>query len=147
MKVSPNKFAQYRTYSHHDHDIDSIDEEFWPVMGILGSIISVWWGFIHLVDKFTFNFMPWWIEPFTIIPVFGYVVMSDVFQSFNPLHWWPLIWGYKMEMSDSKAIHFHPVAKDKILTQYGGPMNVHFVDFNTIKFRRKRDAVIFSLKA
>ena len=35
MKLSPKnqrKFIMYRTYSHHDHDIDGMDEEFWPIM-------------------------------------------------------------------------------------------------------------------
>ena len=144
MKLSQHQ--KIRLYSHYDHHLEE-DEDFWTVMGILITIMGLWTGFIHLLDYFTFDMIPWWAEPFTIIPVILFVVMKERYDSLNPLHWWPLIWGYKMEMSDSKTIHFHPVAKDKILTQYGGPMNVHFVDFNTIKFRRKRDAVIFSLKA
>jgi len=42
-----------RMYSHapgpHDHDFD-VEEEFWPIMGILFAIIGVWTGIVHLID-------------------------------------------------------------------------------------------------
>ena len=89
-KVAKQKVSM--TYSHYDEDID---EEGWLLVGIFACVIGCWWGFIHLLDKFTFNFMPWYAEPFTIFPVGGYFVVAD-FYGKNPLHWWPLIWGYKM---------------------------------------------------
>ena len=58
MKLSPKsqqKFIMYRTYSHHDHDIDDLDGEFWPVMGILLAVWGVWTGAIHLIDWLTFD--------------------------------------------------------------------------------------------
>ena len=78
MKLSTKnqyKFIQYRTYSHHDHDIDDMEEEFWPVMGILFSILAVWTGFIHLLDFLTWDIIPWWAEPFTILPLLFLIVM------------------------------------------------------------------------
>ena len=63
-KVAKQKVSM--TYSHYDEDID---EEGWLLVGIFACVIGCWWGFIHLLDKFTFNFMPWYAEPFTIFPV------------------------------------------------------------------------------
>ena len=63
MKLSHNnqpKFLQYRTYSHHEHDLDDLDGEFWPIIGILFAILGIWTGFIHLVDYLTLNVIPWW---------------------------------------------------------------------------------------
>ena len=39
-------------YSHHDHDLD-IEDDFWPMLGILLFIIGVWTGIVHLIDWFT----------------------------------------------------------------------------------------------
>ena len=46
MKLSPHKFAQYRT--HHEIDVD-MDEEFWPMMGILFTIWGGWTGVVGAV--------------------------------------------------------------------------------------------------
>ena len=48
MKLSRQQ--QHRMYSHHDHDIDSLDEEFWPVLGILLAIWGTWTGVVHFLD-------------------------------------------------------------------------------------------------
>ena len=72
MKLSPKnqqKFIMYRTYRHHDPDIDDFDEDFWPVMGVLLTILGIWTGAIHLIDFLTWNAIPLWAEPFPIIPI------------------------------------------------------------------------------
>jgi len=79
MKLSPRKQQKYimlRTYSHHDHDIDDMDGEFWPMMGILLAILGVWTGFIHFIDYLTIDAIPWWAEPFTITPVIFLIIMK-----------------------------------------------------------------------
>ena len=43
-------------------------------------------------------------------------------------------------------ITIRPLDTERIMQQHGGPMNVHIIDFEHIKFRRKRDAVIFGLR-
>ena len=131
-------------YSHHDDDED-MEGDGWLILGLGAFIIGIWWGFVHLLDMFTFNVMPWWIEPFTIFPVSGYFVVADFFGK-NPLHWWPLIWGYKIKLPDSEKIVLHPIDGDELVEKYGGPLNVHIVDPSYIKFRKRRDAVIFSLR-
>ena len=149
MKLSKNKqlkFIQYRTYSHHEHDIDDLDGEFLPVLGILISILAFWTGLIHLLDYLTWNFIPWWAEPFTIAPIIFLIVMKEKYDSLNPAHWWPLFWGYKMSLPDEDRITIRPIDIDRIMKQHGGRLNVHVVDYTTIKFRRRKDAVIFSLR-
>ena len=44
-------------YSHHDADFD--EDDIPTMIGILLGIVLVWWGVVHLVDKFTFDYLPW----------------------------------------------------------------------------------------
>jgi len=145
MKLSPNKFVQYRTYSHHDHDIDDLEDEFWPMMGILFALLGVWTGVIHLIDWLTFDFIAWYIEPFTIIPLIILVIMKEKFDSLNPMHWWPMFWGYKVSLPEEDRIKIYPLDGEDLLKKYGGPLHVHIIDYQTIKFRKQKDAVIFGL--
>ena len=148
MKLSPKnqqKFLMLRTYSHHDHHIDDIDEEFWPLMGVLFTIVGIWTGVIHLLDWLTFDAIPWWAEPFTIAAVIFFIVMKDIFDSLNPLHWWPIFWGYKVNLKEEDRITIRPTDTDRIMTQHGGKLNVHIIDYDTLKFRKRKDAVFFTL--
>lgn len=138
------KQQKMRMYSHYDHDLD-IEDDFWPVVGILLSILGVWTGFIHLVDWLTFNFIPWWLEPFTITPIIIIIIMNERFDSLNPLHWWPLFCGYNVTLPNREVITIHPLDKERILKKYGGLRNVHIVDYETLKFRKMKDAVLFNL--
>jgi len=149
MKLSHQnqpKFLQYRTYSHHEHDLDDLDGEFWPVMGILFAILGLWTGVIHLLDYLTWNVIPWWAEPFTIAPIIFLVVMKERYDSLNPAHWWPMFWGYNVSLPEEDRITIRPIDTDRILKQHGGKVNVHIIDYETIRFRRQKDAVIFSLR-
>ena len=149
MKLSHEnqpKFLQYRTYSHHEHDLDDLEGEFWPIMGILFAILGLWTGFIHLLDYLTWNVIPWWAEPFTIAPIIFLIVMNERYDSLNPAHWWPMFWGYNVSLPEDDRITIRPIDTDRILKQHGGRVNVHIIDYETIKFRRQKDAVIFSLR-
>ena len=141
--VFKNNPAIYTFQNSHNYDIDS-DEDGWVVLGILGGIIGLWWGVIHLLDAFTFDFIIWWAEPFTILPMFLYAMMMEFMQRKNPLHWWPLVWGYKIKLPDSQWGIIHLLDEDELMEKYGGPFNVYIVG-NCIQFRRKKDAVVFSL--
>jgi hypothetical protein len=136
---------QHRMYSHHDHDIDSLDEEFWPVLGILLAIWGAWTGVVHFLDWLTVDAIAWYVEPWTIIPFLFFLIMKEKFDSFNPLHWWPMVWGYNAKLPDEDRITIRPLDTQRIMKQYGGPLNVHIVDYEYIRFRRKKDAVIFGL--
>ena len=64
-------------YSHHDHDIDvDMDEEFWPMMGILFTIWGGWTGVVHFLDWLTVDAIVWWAEPLTILPFIFLLVMA-----------------------------------------------------------------------
>ena len=149
MKLSPRKQQKYimlRTYSHHDHDMDDLEGEFWPIMGILLAILGVWTGIIHLIDYLTIDAIPWWAEPFTITPVIFLLIMKEHYDSLNPLHWWPMVWGYQAKLPEEDRITIRPLDTERIMEQHGGRLNVHIIDYEHIKFRRKKDAVIFGLK-
>jgi len=142
MKLSKQQKA--RMYSHHDHDIDS-DEDFWPMMGVLFTIIAVWTGVVHFVDWATWNVIPWWAEPFTIVPVIFLIIMKEHFDSLNPLHWWPMVWGYQAKLPEDDRITIRPLDTERIMKQHGGRLNVHIIDYEHIKFRKRKDAVVFTL--
>ena len=143
MKLSPHKFAQYRT--HHEIDVD-MDEEFWPMMGILFTIWGGWTGVVHLIDWLTVDAIVWWAEPLTILPFVFLLIMKEKFDSLNPMHWWPMFFGYKIKLPDEDRVKIYPIDGADLIKKHGGLLNVHIVDYEHIKFRRKCDAVIFSLK-
>ena len=128
---------------HHDPDFD--EEDLPTVIGIMIGILLLWWGVVHLIDKFTFDALPWWAEPFTILPMFGYIVMLEKYETANPLHWWPMLWGYKVPLANEDEIVLYPLDRDALVKQWGGRGNVYFIDHKNIKFRKKKDAVNYCL--
>ena len=138
------KQQKIRMYSHYDPDLD-VEEDFWPIMGILFTLLAVWTGFVHFVDSVTMNVIPWWMEPFTIMPVALLIVMKERFDSLNPLHWWPMFWGYKVQLPEKERITIRPLDSERIMTNHGGKLNVHIIDYETVKFRKSKDAVMFTL--
>jgi len=143
MKLSQQQ--KIRMYSHHDRDLD-VEDEFWPILGILLAILGVWTTFIHWVDYVTFDAIPWWAEPFTIAPMVFLLIMKEHYDSLNPLHWWPMFWGYQAKLPDEDRITIRPLDVERIMNQHGGRLNVYIIDYQHIKFRRKKDAVIFGLR-
>ncbi len=104
QRKNPNKFIQYRT--HHEIHMDE-DEELGLMLGILGFIVGAWWGIVHLIDMF-FNKLVWWQEPLTIIPVLivvlPYAWMVEIYGK-NPMHWWPVVWGTKVDIPEREPFH------------------------------------------
>jgi len=143
MKLSPHKFAQYRT--HHEIDVD-MDEEFWPMMGILFTIWGGWTGVVHLIDWLTVDAIVWWAEPLTIFPLVFLLIMKEKFDSLNPMHWWPMFFGYKIKLPDEDRVMIYPIDGADLIKKYGGPLHIHIVDYEHIKFRRKKDAVMYALR-
>ena len=149
MKLGRNnqqKYLQFRTYQHHDHDIDDIDEEFWPMMGILFTLWGGWTAVVHFLDWLTLDAIVWWAEPFTVIPVIFLFIMHEKYDSLNPLHWWPLFFGYKIKLPEEDRVKIYPIDGADLIKKYCGPLQVHIVDYEHIKFRKKRDAVMFGLR-
>jgi len=148
QRKNPNKFIQYRTHHeiHMGHGPDE-DEDLGIVLGILGFVVGIWWGIVHLVDMF-FNRLVWWQEPLTIIPVLLVVVPTamivEVYGN-NPLYWWPLCWGTKVGIPEREPFRAYDEQLEMLLKEYG-PSRVYMEDYTTLKFRTKKDAVMFSLK-
>ena len=136
MKLSQQQIR--RMYSHHEHDLD-LEDEFWPMMGVFGAILLAWTGIIHLIDWLTFDAIPLWAEPLTITPLIFLIVMKEIYDSINPLHWWPMFWP------EEDHITIRPLEAEDVLNKYGGRCNVFIIDHEHIKFRRRKDAVMFGL--
>lgn len=142
MKMSQQQ--RRRMYSHHDRDVD-VDEDFWPMIGVLGTFWFIWTALIHFLDWLSFDVVPLWAEPLTVIPFVVCLILFQVFDSANPLHWWPLMWGYKVRLPDDYLVNVYNT-EDRIIEKHGGKINVCVLDHEYIKFRRKKDAVIFGLR-
>jgi hypothetical protein len=143
MKMS--KQQKIRMYSHYDPHLDE-EDDFWPIVCILLTIIGLWTGAVHLIDYWTMDSIPWWAEPFTIVPVIFVIIMKERFDSLNPLHWWPMFWGYNVKLPSREVITIRPLDQERIMNQYGGMRNVHIIDYETLRFRKSKDAVIFNLR-
>ena len=142
-KLFKQKFSMM--YSHYDDYERDIDDEGHIVLGLGLSVWAIYWGIIHVIDKFTFNFMPWWVEPFTAFPLVGLLALVEIFGK-NPLHWWPLFWGTKIKTcNDDDDPIKHTLHLDGVIERMGGPANVYIVDWQTIKFRKKKDIVKYLL--
>lgn len=127
---------QFYYHEPEDHEPGMATE-----LTVLAVLITVWWGIVHFVDWLTFDAIVWWAEPFTVLILIPLLIMFMEFGA-NPLNWWPLIWGTKVEMEGNDFMSVW--RKEEAFLKYGGPRNVYWTN-NYIKFRRKKDAVTFCL--
>ncbi|MBC8435391.1 MAG: hypothetical protein H8D84_00260 [Proteobacteria bacterium] len=142
-KNLPN-FIQYRT--HHEIDID--DDDGLAIVGtVLTVIVGLWWGLVHIIDIF-FDKLSWWMEPLTIIPFLAVALptmwVSEMYGR-NPMHWWPMVWGTKVTLPDREPFHAYDEKFEKVVREFG-PTRIYVVDYNTLKFRTKKDATLYCLR-
>ena len=124
---------------YHSPEEDIPDRFLWIVLAV---IVGVWWAAVHFVDWLTVDRIPWWLELLLIIPVFSVMALVMAYGR-NPLHWWPLVWGTRVEIPDSLLFHMNYDA-DRFIKKYGGRLNICVTEQHVI-FRRRRDAVSFCL--
>ena len=127
---------------YHDDDEDFGDD--YIVLGLGVGILGVYWLAVHFLDKWTIDLLPWWVEPFTAIPLVGLLALTEIFGK-NPLHWWPLVWGTKIQIRQDDDPIKHSLEIDEIKQRLGGPLNVYVIDWQTLKFRRKKDVTKYLL--
>ncbi len=127
---------------YRDDDEDFGDD--YIVLGLGVGILGVYWLAVHFLDKWTIDLLPWWVEPFTAIPLVGLLALTEVFGK-NPLHWWPLVWGTKIQIRQDDDPIKHSLEIDEIKERLGGPLNVYVIDWQTLKFRRKKDVTKYLL--
>jgi hypothetical protein len=121
--------------------------------GVLLAIWGIYWLVIHWIDWVLGNLMVWWVEPltlFVVLPILiAFSLVIDKYESYNPLHWWPMFWGTKI-MIDRETDFYIAFDSEEFVQNNGGKYNVFCgTDSNEdlyVKFRRRRDAVVYSLK-
>jgi len=142
-------YHRYPPYMGHYHDYDDDDEN--DVYIIIGTFFILWalyWAVVHFVDWLLGNWLPWWMEPLTL---FFWLPPTIVVLKFgyNPLNWWPMVWGTRV-LAPERVEQAHNIDEQKLLKKLGGPRNVWFTtndDYDLVlKFRRRKDAVFFSMK-
>ena len=129
--------------SNRYHDDEDFGDDY-IVLGLGVGILGVYWLAVHFLDKWTIDLLPWWVEPFTAIPLVGLLALTEIFGK-NPLHWWPLVWGTKIQIRQDDDPIKHSLEIDEIKQRLGGPLNVYVIDWQTLKFRRKKDVTKYLL--
>ena len=138
------------THYHRPWDDDAVGMTSWEwsVIGVVCLVIwALYWLCIHWVDYFVGDWLAWYVEllsPLMALPV----IWLYTRYSHNPLHWWPMVWGHPVKLDQNNA-DLVLMDSAEIVDSMGGPMRVwcdvrdHGVVY--LKFRRRRDAVWFSL--
>lgn len=124
---------------HHERfETDDLTEDFWLLVGIVAGVWITYSSVLYFADKWTFNILPWYFEVFSIFPVTFYFVLGDQYGK-NPANWWPIVCGTKVKCKENSILD------DLRLKQLGGPFNVYQPDYETLKFRRKKDAFKYTM--
>jgi hypothetical protein len=149
----PPQFGRrkHRGYYRDHHELEDGDGVL--LAGILLAIWGIYWLVVHWIDWAIGNLMVWWVEPLTLfvtLPIMiTFSLVIDKYESWNPLHWWPMFWGTKI-MIDRETDFYMAFDPEEFVQNHGGKYNVFCsTDSNEelyVKFRRKRDAVVYSLK-
>ena len=150
----PPQFGRrkHRGYHYRDHH-EMEDGDGVLLAGVLLAIWGIYWLIVHWIDWALGNLMVWWVEPltlFVVLPILiAFSLVIDKYESWNPLHWWPMFWGTKI-MINRETDFYMAFDSEEFVQNHGGKYNVFCsTDSNEdlyVKFRRKRDAVVYSLK-
>ena len=149
----PPQFGRRKHRGHYHDRFEPDDGDGVLLGGILLAIWGIYWLVVHWIDWAIGNLMVWWVEPLTLfvtLPVVGFfALIIDKYESWNPLHWWPIFWGTKI-MIDRETDFYMAFDPEEFVQNHGGKYNVFCsTDSNEdlyVKFRRRRDAVVYSLK-
>jgi hypothetical protein len=138
------------TYYHHRWDDDGAGMTAWEWAVISVVLIMIWllyWLIIHWADHWVGDWLAWYVElmsPLMALPI-GWVCNS---YGRNPLHWWPMVWGHSVQL-DAHNADLALMDTDAVIQFMGGRSRVwcdtRDVNQVCLKFRRRKDAVWFSL--
>tara|TARA_E500000318_G_scaffold86047_1_gene82428 strand:- start:732 stop:1163 length:432 start_codon:yes stop_codon:yes gene_type:complete len=123
-------------YAHHERF--EFEEDTYIVFGLFFGVWGIYWMMLHFLDRWTFNAVAWYFEIASFVPVIFYFMTSEEY-GLNPLKWWPMFFGYKVECKEKELLN------DKQITKLGGPFNVYQVSINCIKFRTKKLAFKYTM--
>ena len=148
----PPQFGRRKHRGYYRDQFETDEGETTLLLGILLALWGVYWLVVHWIDWAVGNVMVWWVEPLTLfvtLPIMGFFSMVIDKYGANPLYWWPMFWGTKIMIA--RDVEFYVDFDDEEFVQNnGGRANVYCgTDSNEdlyIKFRTRRDAVIYSLK-
>ena len=71
--------------------------------------------------------------------------MKENFDSLNPMHWWPMVWGTKVTIPEREPFRANDEKFEEVVKEFGRT-RIYVVDYNTLKFRTKKDATLYCLK-
>jgi hypothetical protein len=148
----PPQFGRKKHRGYYRDQFETDEGETTLLLGILLALWGVYWLVVHWIDWAMGNVMVWWVEPLTLfvtLPIMGFFAMIVDRYGANPIYWWPMFWGTKIMIA--RDVEFYVDFDDKEFVQNnGGRTNVYCgTDSNEdlyIKFRTRKDAVIYSLK-
>ena len=148
----PPQFGRRKHRGYYRDQFETDEGETTLLLGILLALWGVYWLVVHWIDWAMGNLMVWWVEPLTLfitLPIMGFFAMIIDKYGANPIYWWPMFWGTKVVIA--RDVEFYVGFDDEEFVQNnGGRANVYCsTDSNEdlyIKFRTRRDAVIYSLR-
>ena len=128
-------------------DRDLSTSEWGFILLLLLGVWGIYWTVIHWVDYFVGDWLVWYVELLSPLMALPFIWLYTRYGH-NPLHWWPMVWGHPVQLDQNNA-DLVLMDSAEIVDSMGGAMRVwcdvrdHGVVY--LKFRRRRDAVWFSL--
>ncbi len=145
MKPITRMPLHYHPWEDQEDRISAV--ELSVIMAVFITIWMVYWLILHWVDHWVGDWLAWYVELLSPLLAVPFVWLFNRYGH-NPLHWWPMLWGHRVKLSELNA---DLVLMDEaaVVQVMGGPMRV-WCDIKDkgevyLKFRRKRDAVWFAL--
>jgi hypothetical protein len=146
--VPPKRITITHYHRHWDESDVGISPLEWAVLGTVFAVIwLLYWLIIHWVDHWVGDWLAWYVELMSPLLAMPFIWLFNRYGH-NPLHWWPMVWGHSVPLDAHNA---DLVLMDTdVVTQFMGGRSRVWCDTRDVnqvclKFRRRRDAVWFSL--
>jgi hypothetical protein len=146
--VPPKRITITHYHRHWDESDVGISPLEWAVLGTVFAVIwLLYWLIIHWVDHWVGDWLAWYVELMSPLLAMPFIWLFNRYGH-NPLHWWPMVWGHSVPLDAHNA---DLVLMDTdVVTQFMGGRTRVWCDTRDVnqvclKFRRRQDAVWFSL--
>jgi hypothetical protein len=146
--VPPKRITLTHYHRHWDESDVGISPLEWAVLGTVFAVIwLLYWLIIHWVDHWVGDWLAWYVELMSPLLAMPFIWLFNRYGH-NPLHWWPMVWGHSVPL-DAHNADLALMDTDAVTQFMGGRTRVwcdtRDVNQVCLKFRRRQDAVWFSL--
>ena len=146
--VPPKRITLTHYHRHWDESDVGISPLEWAVLGTVFAVIwLLYWLIIHWVDHWVGDWLAWYVELMSPLLAMPFIWLFNRYGH-HPLHCWQMVWGHSVPLYAHNA---DVVLMDTdVVTQFMGGRSRVWCDTRDVnqvclKFRRRQDAVWFSL--